>query len=136
MPSIITPTALIDREPVVPVPTLKESKKSEIPIFPPFAYASTFDEAVYGDFRDEIVQKGYAVIPAIAVEEALALREQAHQWLEDFQMGYKRDDPSTFTVDKLPVHMKGGMYHGYGIAHMDWVRSTFSSFFSLHRLVP
>ncbi|GAA6012673.1 hypothetical protein JCM10207_009079 [Rhodosporidiobolus poonsookiae] len=101
--------------------SLKEQKKAEIPTFPPFEYASIFDEANYGDWRDEIVEKGYAVIPAMSVEKALAMRDRAHQWLEDFKLGYKRDDPSTYTRENLPVHVKGGMYHGYGTGHLDWV---------------
>jgi hypothetical protein len=109
MPALISTTVAIDNEPVVPVPTLKESKKSSIPVFPPFEYANIFDaDKVYGDFRDDIVQKGYAVVPAIAVEEALALRDEAHRWMEDFNLGYKRDDPSTYVNEKLPVHIKGG----------------------------
>jgi hypothetical protein len=104
------------KSPAVAPPSLKETKaaneaKSAIPTFPPFEYASVFNsDKQYGDFRDDIVKKGYAVIPALSVEKALSLRDQAHSWVEGFERGYKRDDPSTFTVQKLPVSVKGGAF--------------------------
>ncbi|GAA6035013.1 hypothetical protein JCM8097_002143 [Rhodosporidiobolus ruineniae] len=121
MPSVVVQPAV---EPTAVVPSLKDVKKAAIPTFAPFEYAGIFDEAKYNDWRDEIVEKGYTVIPAIAVEKALELRDRAHTWLEDFQLGYKRDDPSTFKKECLPVNMKGGMFHGYGIGHADWVWET------------
>ena len=40
--------------------------------------------------------------------------------MESFPWGFKRDDPSTYTNAHMPIHIKGGMLHGYGIAHEDW----------------
>jgi hypothetical protein len=136
MPSVI-PVAV--EAPAVAPPSLKETKaaneaKSAIPTFPPFQYADIFDsDKQYGDFRDDIVKKGYAVIPALSVEKALSLREQAHSWVEGFERGYKRDDPSTFTVEKLPVSVKGGAFSSLfpssdgpltsycGLRHVPWI---------------
>ncbi|GAA5885128.1 hypothetical protein JCM6882_007241 [Rhodosporidiobolus microsporus] len=123
MPSVLPAPVAVEPIDAV-VPSLKEVKKAAIPTFPPFEYADIFDEAKYGDWRDEIVEKGYAVIPAIPEEEALKIRERAHTWLEEFGLGYKRDDPSTFKREHLPVNIKGGMYHGYGVGHSDWVWDT------------
>lgn len=119
MPSVL-PVATDTTADVAP-PSLKEvmaaaavAPNAAIPTFPKFEYESIFDTlGQYGDFRDEISEKGYAVIPALSVEKALSLRDRAHQWLEDFQIGYKRDDRSTFTVDKLPVHVKGVRFFPY-----------------------
>ncbi|BGP19026.1 hypothetical protein JCM10213v2_007106 [Rhodosporidiobolus nylandii] len=107
------------------LPALEASKPGNgVPTFPPFEYADIFDEAKYGDWRDEIVSKGYTVVPAISVQKALEIRDRAHCWLENFGLGYKRDDPSTYTRENLPVSIKGGMYHGYGVGHTDWVWET------------
>ncbi|GAA5885037.1 hypothetical protein JCM6882_007205 [Rhodosporidiobolus microsporus] len=122
MPSVLPAPAAV--EPTAVVPSLKEVKKAAIPTFPPFEYAALYDEAIYGDWRDDIVNKGYAVVPAMAVEKALAIRDRAHSWMEGMGLGYKRDDASTFVQEKLPVNMKGGMIHSYGIGHTDWVWDT------------
>ncbi|GAA5857284.1 hypothetical protein JCM8547_002201 [Rhodosporidiobolus lusitaniae] len=123
MPALIaTPAPAAAEAPVFP--NLKEGKTDSIPTFPPFEYAHIFNEPKYGDWRDDVATKGYAVVPAIAVEDALKIRDKAHDWLEGFPYGYKRDDPSTFKLEHLPVNMKGGMYHGYGIGHTDWVWET------------
>lgn len=67
------------------------------------------------------VTKGYAVVEgAIPRHEALAIRSEIYDWMESFPMGFKRDDPATFTNEHMPIHIKGGMLHGYGIAHEDW----------------
>ncbi|GAA5996608.1 uncharacterized protein JCM10292_003085 [Rhodotorula paludigena] len=119
MPALVATPA---PAPLAVAPSLKdEAKKAAIPTFPDFEFADLYDEPKYGDWRDDIATKGYAVVPAMSPEKALALRDRAHEWMEGFNLGYKRDDPSTFIHEKLPVNMKGGMIHGYGVAHTDWV---------------
>ncbi|RSH83920.1 hypothetical protein EHS25_005164 [Saitozyma podzolica] len=98
------------------------TRRGPEPVFPPFEYSDLLNEASFGDWRDALVKDGYTVIKgAVSRERALAAREEAFQWLEDFPLGFKRDDPSTFKNEHLPNHMKGGMIHGYGIAHEQWL---------------
>lgn len=90
--------------------------------FPVFEHEHLLDKPVYGDFRDELVIKGYTVIKsAVPRERALAYRDCFYEWLEGFPYGFKRDDPSTWTNECLPAHMKGGMFYSNGIAHEDFV---------------
>ncbi|OCF32459.1 hypothetical protein I316_05885 [Kwoniella heveanensis BCC8398] len=85
---------------------------------PPFEYAHIFDEANYGDWRDELATKGWTVVKgAVPRERALSYRERMFEWLESFPLGFKRDDPSTWTNEHLPVHAKGGMFWSYGLSH-------------------
>lgn len=58
-----------------------------------------------------MVIKG-VVPPARAAEYA----SRAHDWLESFDLGYKRDDPKTYLADNLPTSFKGGLYNLYGIS--------------------
>ncbi|KAL8292973.1 hypothetical protein RQP46_000667 [Phenoliferia psychrophenolica] len=101
------------------------SPDSPAPHFPPFECAGLLSAEDHGDWRDELTKDGFYVVKeAIPREEALDLRDQAHHWLESFGLGYQRGDVSTFVREKLPVDMKGGMLHGYGIAHESWIWST------------
>jgi hypothetical protein len=77
------------------------------PVFPPFEYSKLLDKANFGDWRDELVTSGYTVIKgAVPRERALEARNQAFQWLEDFPLGFKREDPSTYKNEHLPNHHK------------------------------
>lgn len=40
-----------------------------------------------------------------------------HQWLEDFGLGYKRDDPSTIREECLPIIHQKGLIQAYGAPH-------------------
>ncbi|GAA6037987.1 hypothetical protein JCM8097_009527 [Rhodosporidiobolus ruineniae] len=72
----------------------------------------------YGDFRDDIVRDGYAVVKGvIPTERAQEYVQEFHQWLEDFGLGYKRDDPSTIREECLPVLHQKGLVQGYGAPH-------------------
>jgi hypothetical protein len=80
------------------------------------------NEKAYGDFRDQLFRDGYAVVKgATSTERADAYKEAMIQWLERFPLGFNRHDPNTWTEDYLPANMKGGMYHGYAVAHEDFV---------------
>ncbi|KAI5477297.1 hypothetical protein MNV49_006518 [Pseudohyphozyma bogoriensis] len=90
--------------------------------FPPFELAHLLSGEKYGDWRDQLTTEGYYVVKgAIPREKGLEYRDRAHSWQEEFGLGYKRDDPSTFVNEKLPAHMKGGMLHGYGAGHEQFV---------------
>ncbi|KAH7388901.1 hypothetical protein BKA64DRAFT_124517 [Cadophora sp. MPI-SDFR-AT-0126] len=72
----------------------------------------------YGDFRDDLLRDGFAVVKgAIPRDRADGYVEEMYQWLENFGLGFKRDDPSTFREDHMPVITEKGMCLGYGIAH-------------------
>lgn len=54
-------------------------------------------------------------------EKALGYADKAYKWVEDFGLGYKRDDPSTRDVDKLHYFLRGGLTNRYGIAHEQFI---------------
>jgi len=47
---------------------------------------------------------------AVSREKAAEYAKKGEDWLEGFNFGYKRDDPSTWDVKKLPQHRHGGLY--------------------------
>ncbi|CZR57868.1 uncharacterized protein PAC_07757 [Phialocephala subalpina] len=76
----------------------------------------------YNDWRDGLYRDGYAIIKnAVPADRAASYVESMTQWLEKFPLGFDRNDPSTWTEEHLPAHMKGGMYHGYSVSHEKFV---------------
>ncbi|GAA5854282.1 hypothetical protein JCM9279_005107 [Rhodotorula babjevae] len=72
----------------------------------------------YNDFRDDLVRDGYAVVKGVmSPERAQHYVGEFHQWLEDFKLGYKRDDPSTIREDCLPIIHQKGLIQAYGAPH-------------------
>ncbi|EIW68930.1 hypothetical protein TREMEDRAFT_68869 [Tremella mesenterica DSM 1558] len=74
----------------------------------------------FGDFRDELAKDGVTVVKnAIPRERALEYRDEAFKWLEAWPFGFKRDDPSTWNNDHLPIQQpnRPGMYDAYGVHH-------------------
>ncbi|CAK7216892.1 hypothetical protein SEUCBS140593_003018 [Sporothrix eucalyptigena] len=72
----------------------------------------------YGDWRDDLVRDGFVVIKeAVPRERAERYGEQMLQWLEDFGLGFDRNDPLTIREENLPVINEKGMVMGYGVAH-------------------
>jgi len=70
----------------------------------------------------DLSTKGWCVVPSvIPAERAAQYCDRAFKWLEDFGLGFKRDDSTTWTEDHLPVSNKGGLYNAYGVGHEDWV---------------
>lgn len=66
----------------------------------------------FGDWRDDFARDGYAVIKAaIPAERAEQYRQRGFDWIEKWGLGFKRDDPSTWTKDHIPVVRKGGQWH-------------------------
>ncbi len=79
-------------------------------------------ERIYGDFRDQLFQDGYAVVKgALSQEKAASYVEEMYNWLERFPLGFDRNDRESWTDEHLPAHMKGGMYHGYAVSHEKFV---------------
>lgn len=79
-------------------------------------------ERHYGDWRDALVKDGVAVIKgAIPQDSADQYADKMYTWLEDFKLGYDRNNPSTVGIDQLPAINEKGMCFGYGIAHEQWV---------------
>ncbi|KAL7003883.1 hypothetical protein EMMF5_006579 [Cystobasidiomycetes sp. EMM_F5] len=96
--------------------------ETEAYTFPPFKYAYLLDSVKYGDWRDSLVTDGYVVVKeAVPRLEALEYRDKAFAWLESFDLGFDRHRPETWKNEHMPVHIKGGMFHSYGIAHEQWV---------------
>lgn len=75
-------------------------------------------DQVYGDFRDDLFSKGYAIIKnVIPPERSAYYRQKQIEWLQSFNRGFDPDDKSTWTQDHLPVSFKGGMYMAYSSSH-------------------
>lgn len=82
-------------------------------------------EKQHGDFRDQLYKDGYAVVKGVMTSERAAhYVEEMTKWLERFPLGFDRNDPKTWIEDNLPAHMKGGMYHAYGVPHEKFVWDT------------
>jgi len=66
---------------------------------------------------------GFVVIKGVvSKEKALGYyANAAEDWLEGFNLGYKRDDPSTWNVKNLPRHNRGGLYSQWSFAHSQFV---------------
>ncbi|KAB8208426.1 hypothetical protein BDV34DRAFT_49290 [Aspergillus parasiticus] len=76
----------------------------------------------YGDFRDALNRDGYAVVKgAIPLERAKKYADSFYGYLEGFDLGYKRGDPSTVKRAMLPVINEKGMILSYGVTHEKWV---------------
>ncbi|KAK4703177.1 hypothetical protein P7C70_g3039, partial [Phenoliferia sp. Uapishka_3] len=91
---------------------------------PPHKYSDLLEK---GPFKDELRQAlatdGYYIVKgAIPKERGLEYRDRAHSWLEDFKLGYDRNDESTWTNEHLPPHIKGGMFSAPSkVYHESWV---------------
>ncbi|GAA5924593.1 uncharacterized protein JCM15063_005684 [Sporobolomyces koalae] len=88
---------------------------------PDFPYADLLDGGPFHDWRDDLREHGYAIVKAIPRERALEYRQRAFDWLESWDRGFDRTDPSTFGDEHLPVNKRGGMYFQYGFAQEQWV---------------
>ncbi|KAK3671650.1 hypothetical protein LTR78_008383 [Recurvomyces mirabilis] len=79
-------------------------------------------DPVFGDWRDDLVRDGYAVIKgAIPRERADKYADQMYSWLEGFNLGFDRNDMSTVHKDNLPAINEKGMCLQYGVTHEDFV---------------
>lgn len=66
----------------------------------------------------DLARDGYCVVKNVLSQERAAMYvDQVHEWLESFNLGYKRDDPSTIREECLPVIHQKGLIQAYGAPH-------------------
>ena len=90
---------------------------SRIEALPPITISTTKRESFakstsrYGDFRDDFFRDGYVVIKgAVPKDRAAAYQNKALNWLESFNIGFDKNDKTTWKKEHLPQSWKGGMY--------------------------
>ncbi|KAJ9093167.1 hypothetical protein QFC21_006483 [Naganishia friedmannii] len=72
----------------------------------------------YGDFRDDLNRDGYAVVKGVLpVQRCNEYIDQIQDWLESFNLGYNRNDPSTVKEECLPIIHQKGLIQAYGAPH-------------------
>lgn len=54
-------------------------------------------------------------------EKALSYIDRAYDFLEEFEMGFDRNDRSTWLPEKMPHHYKGGLFVNYGSGHEQFI---------------
>ncbi|KAJ9365701.1 hypothetical protein C8Q69DRAFT_469814 [Paecilomyces variotii] len=70
----------------------------------------------------ELQTKGWTVVrEAIPKEKALEYADKGYEWLESWNLGFNRSDPSTRKTANLPWHIRGGLYNRYGVGHEQFV---------------
>lgn len=70
------------------------------------------------DVYPELETKGYTVVKGvISREKAAQYVDRMYEWLESFGTGFKRDDRSTWRVDKVTPFSRGGLFNHYGVGH-------------------
>lgn len=61
----------------------------------------------HGDWRDDLFDNGFVVVKGvIEPQKAGEYVDKMISWLEKFQSGFNRHDPSTWKTENLPHHMK------------------------------
>jgi hypothetical protein len=76
----------------------------------------------YGDFRDEFFRDGFVVIKgAVPKDRAAYYQNEALKWLESFNIGFDKNNKSTWKKENLPQSWKGGMYLHFAAAHEKYV---------------
>ena len=64
----------------------------------------------YGDWRDDLARDGYVIIRgAVPTDRAVKYHSDFHGLLEDWGLGYDRNDKSTWVKEHLPTVRTGGM---------------------------
>ncbi|KAL4813452.1 hypothetical protein BDW67DRAFT_177894 [Aspergillus spinulosporus] len=65
---------------------------------------------------------GWALVKGvIPKDKALSYADRAEDWLEGFNLGYKRDDPATWKSKNLPRHRHGGLFDHFSFAPAQFV---------------
>jgi hypothetical protein len=60
------------------------------------------------EWLQQLRTQGFAVVPGVIPRErAEAYADRMYQWVEDFGLGFDRNDPSTRTKDKIHFFYKG-----------------------------
>ncbi|GAD96500.1 hypothetical protein PVAR5_5156 [Paecilomyces variotii No. 5] len=71
-----------------------------------------------GDWRDQLVSQGYAVVKgAIPLERAQQYQQSAFDWLKSFDPTLDFSDSSTWERANLPVQTNRNTYEHYGVVH-------------------
>ncbi|RDW87851.1 hypothetical protein BP5796_03545 [Coleophoma crateriformis] len=74
------------------------------------------------DWHRDLIRDGFAVVKgAVPKERAGEYADAMHTWLEDFNLGYARNDPKTIHKDHLPAITEKGMCLQYAVTHEDFV---------------
>lgn len=75
-------------------------------------------DASYGDWRDDLRDKGYAVVKgAIPHERAVEYQQRALKWLTSFGLPLDLNDPNTWVAENMPVQSKLNTFDNYCVAH-------------------
>lgn len=75
-------------------------------------------EGSYGDFRDDLVSQGYAIIKgALSPGKAQNYQQQAFSWLTSFGTPLDLNDASTWTTENLPVQTNLNTFESYCVVH-------------------
>jgi len=70
----------------------------------------------------DLERDGFVLVKGVVSKEKVAEYAKAGEdWLEGFNLGYKRDDPSTWDVKNLPRHQRGGLYSQFSFSHAQFV---------------
>ncbi|KAI8309969.1 hypothetical protein K4K61_001204 [Colletotrichum sp. SAR11_59] len=76
----------------------------------------------YGDFRDDLINQGYAIVKnAIDPEKARQYQQRAFAWLKSFNTALDLNDPSTWIDENLPVQSKINSFEKYAATHERFV---------------
>ncbi|RDW60314.1 hypothetical protein BP5796_11920 [Coleophoma crateriformis] len=74
------------------------------------------------DWHRDLIRDGFAVVKgAVPKERADKYANDMYTWLEDFNLGFNRNDASTIHKDNLPVINEKGMCLHYAVTHEDFV---------------
>ena len=81
-------------------------------------------DPTFGDWRDDLIRDGFAIVKgAVPRERADKCADAMYTWLENFNLGFSRKDPSTVHKDNLPAINEKGMCLQYAVTHEDFVWS-------------
>jgi hypothetical protein len=84
--------------------------------------SNTSQPVKYGDWRDELHERGYVVIKnVVSKERAGYYHQKMLDWLGSFDNGFDINDKSTWTSENLPWSFKNGMYLNYCAAHERYI---------------
>lgn len=84
----------------------------------PHKFAQAMSGKTFGDFRDDFFRDGFAIIKgAVPQERAAEYKSAALDWLESFNIGFDRNDRSTWKKENVPQNFKGGMFLQFSAAH-------------------
>ncbi|PYI21809.1 hypothetical protein BO99DRAFT_400481 [Aspergillus violaceofuscus CBS 115571] len=74
------------------------------------------------EWLQHLQTRGWTVVrEAIPRAKALGYAEKGYEWLESWNLGFNRHDPTTRKATNLPWNLRGGLYNRYGIGHEQFV---------------